>query len=1245
MWSSHPPGFPPPCFGLGPGPPSFGVGSDPFNCVPGQVPRIPRVPSPLFGASPVRRLLHVLGSVVIPFFVALAGVFLAALWRMLGAAVPGRRTPLGCLLWPELGIPLSVTWCMRFASPAQTPCLDWTRQRLRRTNKRRAGVCAVGMQRLLLWHLLVWNLPQCIWCAPRGLPTLSAAAEAAGAAQPRRVYPAPPDPLGESEGLPPDRAPDVIHPSVSPPRGPPPPLPIRTELPALRQQTTPVQTCDVDCAAFVMCPGYQPESLRLRVGMPCDIEDFVDSVGRGLSDLKLPFCNRLLAVRPQPLPGCASLIVVPDWAAYAALSAVCLDLRDLSPNGHGPLTAAFVPRPTCRADLCRQAGLYGTRPCRVFIGTEELPLEDDEAVQLANGCVVTFMQADTYPHFATDLQYRLQFPESWPNPPQQPSAPPIRALLLLHRYGRFLFRGQASELPLDEAAARFIGVERGSVEIHTPGDDGCARIQHQCVGARGVLAFVDRDPEPAAEPQYIVFLDLRQLASGIKFLVLSRPFILKEELPGLVKRKPPPSWRLRVLGGRMRRNRLDVQHNATLVFGFEFDDDSDQPPDPFSPTTSSGDGDTEGSESEADEGTENSEATTRSRSARRRHAEPSSDHSYHGGFDQEPTGDSGGADSEQPAQPLPVLREEPRHGAAGPVLFADVCCPCSRCLCQPGSLAAKLLVEPSASGPPPVDALPHLRDMADALGMPWRYATPAHIAEQLLLAPPQPADEAGDFPAVMPLSFAVLAPGYVQENVVVRTFVPADVDAVLQLVQAEREPDRQRRFPMLLPALPQPSPQWGLVLALPLWDPQASIIIIDARSFDTRLFAVQSPVNVSRRVVLWLAGITQDTPVHVWSSFEPEPLHDDIEYRVFPGQCLSIVGYHLPRPDAFSLRDMLLQTASWSPRPAFPQYAPGPCYCCATERGHLLFTVDQSAPWALRPDLAAACGFDASAMHLSPAQPRVLDCAVYGHVCRTVLAVGRRPPNSEGGCTWAIVIDCRPILQGWHYVATAGVVDFDRLEVELGELAPPFWELFIANRPAGAGHHSVCDGQVFVAEFRARRQVFYPEDDISDEVSASQDPSSGSPRSPARQDVAQRPDGSASRPHQVPETSGGAPLLRPVLPPAHLQTCVALGYFLMPPFARVPGASPLSTGCVCPQAGGICLLFLSSACACGQSPQVATIPLSRIGLQFYLTVLLARLLGELLLVLQLCLAQAVMQLSAHCQRLAGLHSRRTCRSA
>ena len=932
-----------------------------------------------------------------------------------------------------------------------------------------------------------------------------------------------------------------------------------------------------------MSPGYRPELIGFSVGMPCDIEDFVDSAGRHLAVLRLPFCNRLLAVRPQPLPLCATLMVVPDWVAFAALSAVCLDLRDLSFAGGGPLTAAYVSRPTCRAELCRQAGIYGTRPCRIFVGTEELPLEDDEAIQLASGCVATFMSADTYPHFATDLQYRLQFPESWPSPPWRLCVPSCRALLLLNRRGRFLFRGHATSLPLDEAAARFIGVERRSVEIRTPCDDGCAHLSHQGVGIHGVLAFVDRDTLQPELPQYVVFLDLRQLAMGIKYLVLARSYVLKTELPDLAKRRPPPGWRLRVHGGRMRRNRLDFQQNTTLVFGFEFDDDSDQPPDSFSPTTEAEDEDSEDSESDGDAGSGHSDATTRSRSVRRRHPEPSSDHSYQGGFDVEPTVGDHCADTEEPARSPSELREEPRHGAACSSLLKPLP-PMGRVSQErKGGLSVKLLVEPKACGPPPVDALPHLRSMAETAGIPWRYTPAARVTEQLQLAPPQRADEVGDFPPVLSLSFAVLVPGYVQENVVVQAILPTAEDVILPLVQAARDPNKQRLFPDLLPVLPQPSVQWGLVIALPLWNPQATVIAIDARSFDTRLFAVQSPDLVSRRAVLWLAGLPPEAPVNVWSSFEPEPLRDDVEYRVFPGQCLTVAGYPLPRPDTFFLPDMLRHAASWSPRPAFPQHEPSPCYCCVTRRGHLLFVVDQRTPWSLRPDLAAACEQDASAMHLSPAQPRVLDCAVYGHTCRTVLAVGPRATCAGSRHTWAIIIDCRPILQGWHYVATAGDVDFDRLEEELGELAPPFWKLVLANRPAGEGSHPVVDGQTFVAELRFNYEDVYAVIDDTDSRPDSVPPA-GSPGGHASEAPASR-------------SADGAPqTARSAMPLVNRPTCVALGCIMMLPIARAPEASPLSTGRARPLASGFCYFSFLPASACNLPPQAGTCTLARASL-------------------------------------------------
>ncbi|CAE7562302.1 unnamed protein product [Symbiodinium sp. CCMP2592] len=263
---------------------------------------------------------------------------------------------------------------------------------------------------------------------------------------------------------------------------------------------------------------------------------------------------------------------------------------------------------------------------------------------------------------------------------------------------------------------------------------------------------------------------------------------------------------------------------------------------------------------------------------------------------------------------------------------------------MPPRLTTKLLVEPPVGGGFPTDALPHLRDLARAIGLPWRYADASSVDERLLLAPPMPADEEVDFPVVLPLSFAILTPGYTQESLSVSAHIPSEEDYVLQLLQAERDPHRQRWFPILVPALPQPSDRWGLVLALPLWDPQASVVIIDARSHDGRLFAVQCPIFVSRHTVLWLAGIPDASQVHVWDYFEAEPLHDHSECRIFPGQ--------------------------------------------------------------------------------------IYDCALFGHICRAVLAVG------------------------WQHRETTGYLDFARTESQLGKSLPLNFGRSIPPWSSRPGYHN-----------------------------------------------------------------------------------------------------------------------------------------------------------------------------------------------
>ncbi|CAE7213488.1 unnamed protein product [Symbiodinium sp. CCMP2592] len=438
-----------------------------------------------------------------------------------------------------------------------------------------------------LWAVLLLALPDLIWSTPPGLPELEDAGERAAALNRVREFPPMPDPMADA-------------------------------------------------------PGYQPEPLRFPLGIPCDVEDLLDEVGRRVVHTKLAFADRFVAVRPQPLPQVATVLVAPDWTAYGSVVAVCLDLRDTVPGSTGPVTSAYVTRTSCKSEICRQAGIYGARPCKVYIGTEPEPLEEDESIFLNTGCLITLVCRDVCPFYANDLAYRLQLPDTWPDPPLEPPSQPKPALLLLHHSGRFLFRPQASQLPIDEAAVRFVGIQRSQADLHVPAGEGCSHLQHLGVSVRGVIAVVDRNLLPPDQPQYLVFLDLRQLAHGVRFLVLTRPYIMRDELRRLANRQPPPAWRLRVLGGRMRRTKLEFQENETLVFGFEYHMDSDESEESFSPTT-----DEEDSDQEEDESSDSSAGDEALSQATTRHA----------------TATLGG---DWPLTPIEIIQEQPQPADSPP---------------------------------------------------------------------------------------------------------------------------------------------------------------------------------------------------------------------------------------------------------------------------------------------------------------------------------------------------------------------------------------------------------------------------------------------------------------------------------------------------------------------------------------------------------------------------------------------------
>ena len=163
----------------------------------------------------------------------------------------------------------------------------------------------------MAWLLVacLWSLPVCVWSAPPGIPPVDALSDSAAAAS--RRYPEPPDPLEDTPGYPPERAPDVVHPALNPPGGPPPPFPVRREIPTLPRQTVPVVVRDVVCGAYVLSPGYQPEAVTFRLGVPCDAEDLVAEATRHLRQLRLPFCNCVMPVQASAVTKLCNAARVP----------------------------------------------------------------------------------------------------------------------------------------------------------------------------------------------------------------------------------------------------------------------------------------------------------------------------------------------------------------------------------------------------------------------------------------------------------------------------------------------------------------------------------------------------------------------------------------------------------------------------------------------------------------------------------------------------------------------------------------------------------------------------------------------------------------------------------------------------------------------------------------------------------------------------------------------------------------------
>ena len=176
----------------------------------------------------------------------------------------------------------------------------------------------------------------------------------------------------------------------------------------------------------------------------------------------------------------------------------------------------------------------------------------------------------------------------------------------------------------------------------------------------------------------------------------------------------------------------------------------------------------------------------------------------------------------------------------------------------------KLLSEPVGQTPAEDQHLQDLRAVTLGLGGNWLAQRTAFLPEGFVQDDVDLAANARADEQLHLIGCAVLKIGYVPELLTVRIALPATPDEAENAVKAARCPSLQRRFPWLLPILPQPGLGAACFVASPSWLPALQPVCLDTIEIDGRLFAARVPDYVSRHELLQLAGVSPFPGLGVW---------------------------------------------------------------------------------------------------------------------------------------------------------------------------------------------------------------------------------------------------------------------------------------------------------------------------------------------------------------------------------------------
>ncbi|CAE7258989.1 Herc2 [Symbiodinium sp. KB8] len=252
--------------------------------------------------------------------------------------------------------------------------------------------------------------------------------------------------------------------------------------------------------------------------------------------------------------------------------------------------------------------------------------------------------------------------------------------------------------------------------------------------------------------------------------------------------------------------------------------------------------------------------------------------------------------------------------------------------------------------------------------------------------------------------------------------VPATIQEAIDAVALNMPSDVYSHFSELVAVFPQVDVSWGAMLALPAWASSELVVVFDVRQVDGRLFAAPMANAATYAHFCAVAGLPDDGTYSIFPFGSGAPMlpTDVVETRLGGSVAIVPAGH---RPASRGLLSTMLTTAEgWDPQAALPQDPRGTgehYLCMVLEASYTRHTVVRRQE-DLEEDLARRYGFQPHLTTVQPTRPRVSDACIRGWACRgVVLLTGEIPnvpipPGRRRDGWFLAVVDCRPILQGWH---------------------------------------------------------------------------------------------------------------------------------------------------------------------------------------------------------------------------------------